>query len=89
MTYRKSDGPFGMLPKKTAMDLEWAGGLHTGVPQREIDSRSHRAPEPDFPASQPVAAEPRDSQDRRPLGARYCLASNLPLRLLGEAHEQI
>ncbi len=46
MTYRKSDGPFGMLRKKTAMDLEWEGAGHPPMPwRREIGVSGPRAPE--------------------------------------------
>ncbi len=67
MTYRKSDGPFGLLPKKTAMDLEWGGELFAVPAQREIDLRGHRGPEVEPPASRPAEGQSgaRDSEAGR------------------------
>lgn len=56
MTYRKSDGPFGMLPKKTAMDLESASGLYTVLPRSDVEPRTHRSPEP------AAVSRPRESR---------------------------
>ncbi len=50
MTYRKSDGAFGLLPKKTAMDLEWPAGSRLSALQgKETDPAGHRAPESELP----------------------------------------
>ncbi len=61
MTYRKSDGPFGMLPKKTAMDLESGGGLYV-LPRGDAEPKNHRAPKPDLPASRPAGGPPGGDQ---------------------------
>ncbi len=53
MPYRKSDGAFGMLPKKTAMDLEWTAAGRSAAPwTREADPPSHRFAEIDVPIPQ-------------------------------------
>ncbi len=65
MTYRKSDGPFGLLPKKTAMDLEWGGELYTVLPQRETEARNHRGPELDLPASRAARTQPEKGDQGR------------------------
>ncbi|MCP4203965.1 MAG: hypothetical protein GY769_18765 [bacterium] len=65
MTYRKSDGPFGMLPKKTAMDLEREGGetLFT-IWKPEDDgwtlSSSEWAPSEPRPMKEPSVARESD-----------------------------
>ena len=67
MTYRKSDGPFGMLPKKTAMDLESASGLYVVLPRSGVEPRTHRGPELDSAASRPREGRPV-TRDRRATG---------------------
>ncbi len=57
MTYRKSDGPFGLLPKKTAMDLEWIGGQYPVSPSRENDPGGHRDSRIDLPPSRPAESQ--------------------------------
>ncbi len=53
MTYRKSDGPFGLLRKKTAMDLEWANSRPATAPWgRETDPPGHRPSETEHPVPQ-------------------------------------
>ncbi len=44
MSYRETDGPFGLLPKKTAMDLEWFG--------RKLPAPAGKAP-PKAPGREP------------------------------------
>ncbi len=61
MTYRKSDGPFGMLPKKTAMDLESSGGLYAVLPRDDAEPKNPRAPKLD-PASRPAGGPPGRDQ---------------------------
>lgn len=65
MTYRKSDGPFGMLPKKTAMDLERAGGESLFTIWRPEDdgwrlTSSEWAPAEPRPRKVPPAERDRD-----------------------------
>ena len=52
MTYRKSDGPFGMLPKRTSMEFESASGLFVLPPRNQTESGNHRGPE--RPAARPA-----------------------------------
>ncbi len=49
MSYRKSDGAFGLLPKKTAMDLEWPAARTPTPRGREVEPSSHRIAEIDIP----------------------------------------
>ncbi len=50
MSYRKSDGAFGLLPKKTAMDLEWSAAAQASAPRgREAHPPGHRVAEIDIP----------------------------------------
>ncbi len=64
MTYRKSDGPFGMLPKKTAMDLESSSGLYAVLPRDDAEPKSHRAPKLDLPAPRPAGGPSGRDQGR-------------------------
>ncbi len=57
MTYRKSDEPFGLLPKKSPMDLERGGELFSVQPSSEIEPMSRRSPELDVPASRPAKGQ--------------------------------
>ncbi len=66
MTYRKSDGPFGLLPKKAAMDLEWASGLYSVPARREDEPRRDHVSTLDPSASDPTGAQPvTDGATRR------------------------
>ena len=61
MTYRKSDGPFGMLPKRTSMEFESASGLFILPPRNENEPSGHRGPE---------RPEARPTEDRAETGDR-------------------
>ncbi len=49
MPDRKPDRAFGLLPKKTAMDLEWATGRTAAPWTREAYPPGHRPAERELP----------------------------------------
>ncbi len=63
MTQHKLDEPFGLLPKKTAMDLDSVGGLFSMPLPRNGDS-GNRDQKLDIPGSPPAAKQPAPSPPR-------------------------
>ncbi len=72
MNQYKSDEPFGLLPKKTAMDLDSVGGLFSMPLRRDVNPSSHCDPRLDVPSSQPtkrsagMASETPGDTQRKP-----------------------
>ncbi len=72
MSHYKSDEPFGLLPKKTAMALDSVGGLFSMPLRRAGDPISHSDPRLDVPSAQPakrsadMASEVPDDTQRKP-----------------------
>ena len=67
MTYRKSDGPFGLLPKKTAMDHEWSASGRFLVPmRRHVGPEAQRSEEVERPRPRHGEDPPATPATRKP-----------------------
>ncbi len=57
MSHQKSDEPFGLLPKKTAMDLDRTGELFPMAPPRESEPTAPQDQRFEAAGSQQTGAE--------------------------------